>query len=317
MPKNKLLAAFFLLAFITIVGAVLCFSKVLIFNYSKEQTTNSTSMRKGKSENSVSPTSFIINNHDGDLNNVNKYFDNRSNKETYNVYSAQALSIYNQVGDITLYQGEVNDLCLETFISVKANSQEIVNQLIDNILINTEVNNGIFKISVLCKKDKSDYWNWKTSKDHLSQVSVGFDVVVPKNFKSFDIKDSTGDIKLLDLNGSLKVNNLTGDINVINANLVGDNIVEVKTGNITAKTDISAAKTLSINNMTGNINLSILKDRGISLDASLITGNICGKYKGGFTMDNDSPGIKSVSKVYNGGGTYVTLKTLTGDISVD
>jgi|GEM_PF-1352182 len=317
MPKNKLLIIFSLLAVIVILGAALCFSKIFIFYYPKEQTANSTPMPKKGSEISVSTTPFIINDKDANINDFNKYSGDKSCDRTYNVYSAQELSINNQVGNITLYEDEVKDLTLTTSISAKASSQEEVDHLIENVMISAEVDNGIFKIRVLSEKDKTDYWNWKTSTYPLSQVDIEFDVIVPKKFTSFDINDSTGDIKLSDISGKLKVYNLTGDINVINANLVGDNIIDVKTGNITAKTDISTAKALSINTMTGNINLTVLKDRGISIDASLMTGNIGEKYKGGFTVDENLPGMKSVSKVYNGGGTNVTLKTMTGDISVD
>lgn len=283
----------------------------------KEQITNSVPVTKVQPKNSVPDTSFIINNQGSNLNNLYKYSDNRSGNETYNVYSAQTLSICNQVGNITVYEDEVKDLRLTTSISVKADSKEIVNELIDNIMINTEENNNIFTINVLNKKNKTDYWNWKTTTYPLSYVNIDFKVTVPRNFKSFNINDSTGDIKVSNISGALKINNLTGDINIINANLVEDNAIDVKTGSVNVKADLSTAKTLVINTMTGSINLSVLKDKGISLDASLITGNIGGKYNGGLSADNNSPGIKSVSKVYSGGTTHVTLKTFTGDINVD
>ena len=372
MPKNKLLATFFILGVITISGAIFCSSKIINHNnhkedikntalttpevYStinipttkdqdnssvpatKEQITNDVPVTNEQAVNSVSETneqstnsapatkeqpensgtSVVLNNQGSDLNNkLYKYTSKSSYKSTCNVYSAQMLSICNQVGNITLYEAEINDIRLTTNISVKAKSQEIAKELMDNIMIYKEENNNIFKINVLSKKTKTDYWIWKTNTYPLSYVEIEFDVAVPKKFNSYKVDDSTGNIKLSDFSGTLKVNNLTGDINVINANLVGENTIDVKTGSVNVKTDLSTAKTFAINTMTGSINLVILKDKGISLEASLITGNIGGKYNGGYSADNNSPGTKSVSKVYNGGTTHVKLKTFTGDINVD
>lgn len=236
---------------------------------------------------------------------------------SYTADVAESLKVDNQTGHIALRTAKVDDVRLRTIYTVDAETQAAVDELMGNIKINAIIDGGVFKINVLSKKDNTDYWTWKTNTYPLSSVQIDFAIVVPEKFKSFDLNTLTGNINVSSINGALKANTYTGDINIIDANIVGDNVIDVKTGDITTEAVINQADKLSLTTMTGNIKLSIPGDTGVSINASLMTGNIKGNFGGMLVGEKDLAGMSTASKVYNNGGTDVTLKTMTGDITVN
>ncbi len=236
---------------------------------------------------------------------------------SYTADVAESLKVDNQTGHIALRTAKVEDVRLRTIYTVDAETQAAVDELMGNIKINAIIDGGVFKINVLSKKDNTDYWTWKTDTYPLSSVQIDFALVVPEKFKSFDLNTLTGNIYVSSINGALKANTYTGNINIIDANIVGDNVIDVKTGDITTEAVINQADKLSLTSMTGNIKLSIPGDTGVSINASLMTGNINGNFGGMFVGEKDLAGMSTASKVYNNGGTDVTLKTMTGDITVN
>lgn len=236
---------------------------------------------------------------------------------SYTADVAESLKVDNQTGHIALRTAKVEDVRLRTIYTVDAETQAAVDELMENIKINAIIDGDVFKINVLSKKDNTDYWTWKTNTYPLSSVQIDFALVVPEKFKSFDLNTLTGNIYVSSINGALKANTYTGNINIIDANIVGDNVIDVKTGDITTEAVINQADKLSLTTMTGNIKLSIPGDTGVSINASLMTGNINGNFGGTFVGEKDLAGMSTASKVYNNGGIDVTLKTMTGDITVN
>ncbi len=236
---------------------------------------------------------------------------------SYNADVAELLKVDNQTGHIALRTAKVADVRLRTIYTIDAETQAAVDELMGNIKINAIIDGGVFKINVLSKKDNADYWTWKTNTYPLSSVQIDFAIVVPEKFKAFDLNTLTGNINVSNINGTLKANTYTGNINIIDANIVGDSVIDVKTGDITTEAVINQADKLSLATMTGSVKLCIPGDTGVSINASLMTGNINGNFGGMLVGEKDITGMSTVSKVYNNGGTDVTLKTMTGDITVN
>lgn len=252
-----------------------------------------------------------------DLDKLYVFSDFNTSLEYYDAALAESLKVENQTGCITVRTANIEEVRLHTSNIVKAETQAIVDELINNIKINAIVDGSAFKINVLSKKDNTDYWDWKENTYPLSSVQINFILVVPNKFKSYDLNTLTGNIDIANINGTLNAITFTGKINISRANIVGDNVIDVKTGDITTEAVINNADTLSLTNMTGKIKISIPGDTGASINASVLTGNINGNFGGAFTGQKDMTGMTTASEIYNGGGTDITLKTITGDITVN
>lgn len=226
---------------------------------------------------------------------------------------ATKLEIKNVTGGIYVSKSSGDQVSVKFEKKVNGQVEEEAQSVMDEIQIFAKEENSKLTIKAVTK-DGTDFWKWKQQNHPMMNVSVDFYVTLPTDLESYDVTLITGNIEIEDLSGSFVVNDTTGNVTLSNVVMNGDNKVKLITGNIMVKSDIANANELSINNVTGNVTLSLPEDANATLNISLTTGNIDGSLLG---KNSTALGGTNVDKVLGNGKTKITIDNTTGNISVN
>jgi DUF4097 and DUF4098 domain-containing protein YvlB len=146
-----------------------------------------------------------------------------------------------------------------------------------------------------------------------SPGSVEFTVTVPRGARLDEIKL---------INGALDIEGVTGEINASSVNgtvrasrIAGDARLSTVNGKLEATFErLSAAKTISMNSVNGNIEISIPYDARVEFNARNVTGGIDNDF--GIPVNRDRSVGSKLHGVLKGGGTYIDLHNINGTICI-
>lgn len=214
------------------------------------------------------------------------------------INSLEKFNIINQSGNITLLKTGSQVLGVQAIKKVQNGRKDEMQKIMKSIRINADKKSDNLTIT-------ADY----EKKNNLS-VTIQYRIEIPTNFKVFDIKN-TGNIRLEKVAGTINIDSLAGNIDLIGLRMCGNNMIKQKAGNISLDADLKDASEVMIHNGTGNIILTIKRDSKIKIKAAVELGNIGGNLlKQGINLSG------SVEEVLNEGDTLVELSTGIGNITI-
>ena len=189
-------------------------------------------------------------------------------KETHTIdgVNSTELIVKGEVGDINITTHDSNVVLIDTNIKAKSNTKERAEELIKNFSYTVE---GKGKTVII---DTTRY----EGKLGTDQLSVDISVKIPSTIDTINITSNVGDININDINGEINALSNVGDIVIKNTNAlydiktdVGDIQLEnsvfsgksefyLNVGSIDiSATDITDAKSLSIETKVGDIKISL------------------------------------------------------------
>lgn len=233
-----------------------------------------------------------------------------SNEGVKNLY------VENVVGDIRVVKTEGDSIAIKVNKRVEGPTKDKVQEVMDNIIVNSEVNGGRLEIKAVTKDGKKDFWRWKNDNYNSMNVNIDFYVEVPMNVENCIIKDVTGNIEIEKLAGDFSIDSVTGNIDLKNTTIFGKSNINLVTGNISLRTDIDKTVDLVVSNVTGNLNIALPREAGFSIEGSVVTGNIGGSFEG-VKANKSITGGGSIDQSFNDGSASIKFELITGNLDLN
>ena len=209
------------------------------------------------------------------------------------------ISILNGTGDVRISQSKDDKISISARERVKAKGKELKTRILDNINILAEKKDKSIVIGAVTK-DHGDLWEWKQTSFPAAQISIDYQVKIPKGMGSFTVNTRMGKIEVDDLQGALKTHTGMGDIHLSKVVLEGENNISTDSGYINAEiSQMEEAGLVNISSDLGNIKLNVPHSAKYSLETKV--------------SNRDSQ--KQV--VHGGGSTLVQITADLGTISVN
>lgn len=137
-----------------------------------------------------------------------------------------------EVGNITLGASDDDKIHIKANSYVTAYSQENLDKIVDNIDIISNVVDDTCILNVVHKNEGTEFWDWLEKEVKQYNVTIDLEILLPKNFDSYDVSVDTGEIYLAGLKGSMDLETDTGVIEVVlNENLSNSSAIELETDN--------------------------------------------------------------------------------------
>lgn len=226
------------------------------------------------------------------------------------------LYVENVVGDIRIVKTEGESIKIKVDKRVEGPTKDKAEEVMSNILINSEVTGGRLEIKAVTKDGRKDFWNWKSDNYATMNVNLDFYVEVPMKVENCRIKGVTGNIEVEKIDSVFNVDNVTGNIKLKDTTMQGQSYVNLVTGNIDLEADIEKGSDIKLSNVTGNLNIALPKDAGFNIEGSIVTGNIAGSFDG-IKANKSITGGGSVNQSFNDGGSKVKFELVTGNVKVN
>lgn len=132
-----------------------------------------------------------------------------------------------------------------------------------------------------------------------------------------------GDMEIIDCNGELEIKSTSGDI-ILN-NVTGPVVANSTSGDlISTFTTLTVGKPTAISMVSGDVDISLPVDTRANFKLQSISGEIYTDFDIVYKKDNEKDidsmnhvgGGYSIEGAINGGGTDITIKTISGDIFI-
>lgn len=238
--------------------------------------------------------------------NDNFYITNEISKQiniTKDIKGAENLKVVNSSGNVKVTKAKGSSIKIHGIKRTSKGDKAYKEMLLENIKITVNKEGNTVNIEAT---DPSDV-------DPSANCNVDLNIEVPTEILSYNIKMFAGNLRFEKVEGSFDVNMEAGNADIINSKFIGSSNIVLQSGNINMSGNINKAKELTMQDNAGNINLTIPAKSKFNLNAETMTGTQTGSF-----INSKQVGFSAnTNEVFNGGGTEVYLKVLTGNIVVN
>jgi len=129
--------------------------------------------------------------------------------------------------------------------------------------------------------------------------------------ENLHIESTSGNISVTEYTGAVEISSTSGDIKLITSKENGDISMNVISGNIYIEQD--SVSGMDIKATSGDVKLILPQDAKFYIDAKATSGDI----KQNFDMKVKASGRSDLEAEIGGGGERITIRTVSGNITVD
>jgi Toastrack DUF4097 len=146
-------------------------------------------------------------------------------------------------------------------------------------------------------------------------LSVHYELKLPRKLGRVDIKLTNGDIKMSDIEAQIAVSTMNGQIEL--SDVTGVVSAKAINGNIEAQlTKLASDRPMEFKSVNGNIEIRFNSDVKANLTASTTTGSIELDDDFGITVQKPMIGQRASGPIGGGGGPTLSVKTVSGNIKI-
>lgn len=190
------------------------------------------------------------------------------------VKGLEKFEIDHEAGNVTIGVSGDENINVKATSHIKAASEEELNKIAENIDIVSKVIDNKCILRVVHKSENTELWDWLEKEQKEKNVSIDLEILLPKNFLSYEISLDEGNLHVAGLEGNMDLETDAGDIKVdLVENLSKSTRMEVEAdkGNIEInlkKNPVEYTKN-EANHMKGKINK--VCDLEVSADNGTVT----------------------------------------------
>ncbi|MBY9081857.1 hypothetical protein KIH86_17390 [Paenibacillus sp. HN-1] len=222
------------------------------------------------------------------------------------VGSGTALRVENSVGDIEVKRSSGSQLKISATVTAykTISRQDHRQEILDHAVVEAKESGGEWTVSTHSSEDAdTDLWTWANREYDTSDLTISYVIEVPDSLNQFTIRSDVGRINTRGLTGAYDVTSEVGSIDVNDAHIAGDSIINTDTGAITLDlSGLDSDSKLKVNSEVGSITASLASSVKCTLEAHAELGGV--------------HGVSSGKSDINGGGALVTLNSSVGSIKV-
>ncbi|MGK0378039.1 hypothetical protein [Patiriisocius sp. Uisw_017] len=153
-----------------------------------------------------------------------KYTKEKTIKKEFSVNEEASLEVDNSYGNITIVSWNENRIIIEVFIKTNGNSEEKVQERLDEIQIELSGNSSKVTAKTNINANESSSW-WRNSNSNVS-MEINYVIKVPET-NTIDLNNRYGAITVGNHKGTAKINNKYGQLSVGNL-MADDNYIQIK-----------------------------------------------------------------------------------------
>ena len=183
------------------------------------------------------------------------------------VKNLEKFEIDHEAGNVIIGVSGDENINVKATASIKASTEEELNKIVENIDVVSKVVDNKCILRVVHKGENMELWDWLEKEQKEKNVSIDLEILLPKNFLSYEISTDEGNLHVAGLEGNMDLEADAGDIKVeLVENLSKSTRMEIESDNL-KKNPVEYTKN-EANHMKGKIN------KVCDLDVSTDNGNI-------------------------------------------
>ena len=189
------------------------------------------------------------------------------------VKNLEKFEIDQEAGNVIIGVSGDENINVKATANIKASTEEELNKIVENIDVVSKVVDNKCILRVVHKGENMELWDWLEKEQKEKNVSIDLEILLPKNFLSYEISTDEGNLHVAGLEGNMDLEADAGDIKVeLVENLSKSTRMEIESdkGNVEInlkKNPVEYTKN-EANHMKGKIN------KVCDLDVSTDNGNI-------------------------------------------
>ena len=189
------------------------------------------------------------------------------------VKNLEKFEIDHEAGNVIIGVSGDENINVKATANIKASTEEELNKIVENIDVVSKVVDNKCILRVVHKGENMELWDWLEKEQKEKNVSIDLEILLPKNFLSYEISTDEGNLHVAGLEGNMDLEADAGDIKVeLVENLSKSTRMEIESdkGNVEInlkKNPVEYTKN-EANHMKGKIN------KVCDLDVSTDNGNI-------------------------------------------
>lgn len=189
--------------------------------------------------------------------NVSQSENTKKESQTLTLGDSNEISIESRMGNIKIVQSKDDVLSIFATKRVRANDKNSRNEIMANINIHTETKGKKVIISALTE-DNFDVWEWKQKNYNSTNISIDYELRIPKKIKNYTVNTGIGDIDLENIKGEINTHTDMGEVKLSKVLLIGKNNISTNSGDATLNiTGIELAESVIISADLGDISLKV------------------------------------------------------------
>jgi hypothetical protein len=171
---------------------------------------------------------------------------------------------------------------------------------------------GTLKITEVYRTDdRVDFWTWKDANHPDVNVGLEYELSVPVGVKVVEIRQAAGNTVFEAYAGTVSIANNAGNVTMTGARLTGDSRIALVSGNLDmGVSTLAADASLTAELTAGSISLTMPKNMGALLQASVGAGTISGNFDP-LPITNSS-----LKQTLGNGGPPVIILVTSGNINL-
>ncbi|MDE5937238.1 MAG: hypothetical protein K2G83_07520 [Ruminococcus sp.] len=239
-----------------------------------------------------------------------------SETKTIDVKGIKEIKIDIDVGDCNIIAGDSEEAVIKTSCEYKAISEKKARKALENTELRCEIKGDSLHI---------DFINSETGKKigsiqngNLVNIITDIEVILPDNFRTFDISTDVGEIEISDFSGAFDISSEVGDVTAKNLIITGKSNFDSDVGDIDCIVESISGTELELKTDVGDIDLSLGKTEKSEIDISSDIGNITldtqGKSYEEISSEKDV--VKQEKEILIDGRCRVEMKADVGDIKI-
>lgn len=190
------------------------------------------------------------------------------------VKNLEKFEIDHEAGNVIIGVSGDENINVKATANIKASTEEELNKIVENIDVVSKVVDNKCILRVVHKGENMELWDWLEKEQKEKNVSIDLEILLPKNFLSYEISTDEGNLHVAGLEGNMDLEADAGDIKVeLVENLSKSTRMEIESdkGNVEInlkKNPVEYTKN-EANHMKGKINK--VCDLDVSTDNGSIT----------------------------------------------
>ena len=189
------------------------------------------------------------------------------------VKNLEKFEIDHEAGNVIIGVSGDENINVKATANIKASTEEELNKIVENIDVVSKVVDNKCILRVVHKGENMELWDWLEKEQKEKNVSIDLEILLPKNFLSYEISTDEGNLHVAGLEGNMDLEADAGDIKVeLVENLSKSTRMEIESdkGNVEINLKKNPVEYMKneANHMKGKIN------KVCDLDVSTDNGNI-------------------------------------------
>jgi putative adhesin len=185
--------------------------------------------------------------------------------KTFTVAAPVTLTIQNPAGNVTIRQGNANQVTVQVTKVVRTLNQSVATRELNQMVVDTTQNGATIQVQT----------NYSTSffDGVRSSRSVDLLVTTPQQ-TAVTLRLNAGNVTVSDLQGAMDLQLNAGNLTVSGAQVTESSSLRTDAGNITASLSMAPKTALSVQVNAGNASLTLPSETPARLDARVNVGSI-------------------------------------------